>query len=1444
MYIFLVDTGTMLTFEMNLAMQRVRDLQDVISRECRIPQEKQVLLISGGDSLDPSERVCRYAAGTDSNPIFLFNKQSLESASPPVASIVHSTESHLRERVEDSVTLTASYETLAARTGLAANFHEAAKEDFQVCQRLVFDQHLQHQGWLAVVANLEDVSHAFNANNKLFFQQFDEFLSQREENLKLLESFPAAVELLAKVPLLQSLETFSLASITSSSEPDERPRTLLEWITAQETNKTLEQMMVKCRSDLEQFEEPVSRNLMQETENILAQVDNVSMKEVRGLEGRLSQLDFFMQAAARIVAEQEQIFRSIENNQTTAVHVQDATVLPELCEIHRHQMPQMLRNHEQLQDIKAKCRCAKGDLSENLHKRLRWVMYVEKSLTEVNNKIFFYKEMLHRLKHHLEIICQISRSPEAYCRSVVEVVRRRRFSGEFSTFAKNLSDKCGELRRDELARRKEFDRFFHRHFLNALFPGLDDIPPSFATKCPDPFDGHLPLLTEKDISILVDEVPQLMDSLRILGVQPTPSVSDLLLPRLAARDVPMEKTVAEPPLLPSTGVERMEQVEDPVPDLELDASSQSVEIITKEESQLATVEPTPGKVEEVEVEPVGVSPGGLTTEGVSPEAEDNPSNDAFMTADFYIDESMPSSMTECASNKKLAELQCVLQDRTTQLEQKEREVLDARRRIEDLTTRTLSYEKTAKLASGLCASLKRDVDDLRASVASSRSQGAVELDAVRDGVAELVRTWNATSERASMDATRSFDENLAAVRERLEAETEEKRELQALLDKAVADCRVLNERVEQLEKENDTYRRTVLELELENEKLQVEYKASTDASSDIIESRGRELEELRNELGHQLDEEKESVRRLSEECTNHAEKWKRLEREVAEEMEKLRADSDVLLRGERDRNVGLEEELDGSRNEVERLMTENGLQQCNIEELNRAIEDAKAKLAEMENRKLAECGSQTDSAEFSDAESQTGPEARETGFSEISLQAETSSKQEDETSAVDPAVAAAAAAAAPPGRISAKPSRDVDVQTDNLEAHSVEVQTTEETMVQLDSILDCTGVPEPCLLTVVETFETAIPGFGSCLGPPVPAAQGELDCGPSLELRVDDYLPLLRHDEIIAQLKVRMEEENAVAVMNAMEEQRLLHNRLIEEAERKFEEEKLRLKADLEARNQIVFNEALNRAVEERDSQIATLHKRISELSAATSRPEPSSSSTASSIHDLSGSRFVQGKLEDELAEAKQEVLRLQSQLRVQGGASAPSSSPMGRSFMGQSFVPFADASALVEDRSFLSSPIPTKHDLDKFKQTLIDMSISSSVSDILMQFVSISRCRTNDIVFFVWNHDLGHYLSYLIGNQIQHFLHVDSASYIEQQSSEFKELHKWMVGEVINHELCLAKKETNRFRVPVGTKFYRVKAKPWTPTVGSSHARRKTSSSHDGRRNDADDKESTEDKS
>jgi hypothetical protein len=47
-------------------------------------------LISGGESLEPEERVCKYSAGSsDSNPIFLYSVSSLESSVPPTSSESH-----------------------------------------------------------------------------------------------------------------------------------------------------------------------------------------------------------------------------------------------------------------------------------------------------------------------------------------------------------------------------------------------------------------------------------------------------------------------------------------------------------------------------------------------------------------------------------------------------------------------------------------------------------------------------------------------------------------------------------------------------------------------------------------------------------------------------------------------------------------------------------------------------------------------------------------------------------------------------------------------------------------------------------------------------------------------------------------------------------------------------------------------------------------------------------------------------------------------------------------------------------------------------------------------------------------------------------------------------------------------------------------------------------
>lgn len=61
----------------------VSELKEAIERRCGVMAAHQVLLMSGGESLEPNARVCSYSAGTDTNPIYLFSKAAIESHVPP-----------------------------------------------------------------------------------------------------------------------------------------------------------------------------------------------------------------------------------------------------------------------------------------------------------------------------------------------------------------------------------------------------------------------------------------------------------------------------------------------------------------------------------------------------------------------------------------------------------------------------------------------------------------------------------------------------------------------------------------------------------------------------------------------------------------------------------------------------------------------------------------------------------------------------------------------------------------------------------------------------------------------------------------------------------------------------------------------------------------------------------------------------------------------------------------------------------------------------------------------------------------------------------------------------------------------------------------------------------------------------------------------------------------
>ncbi|XP_019617863.1 PREDICTED: RB1-inducible coiled-coil protein 1-like [Branchiostoma belcheri] len=522
LYVFLVDTGIMLTFDMSLALQPVNVLQQEVARSLCVPADKQVMLISGGDMLESKSRVCSYSAGTDTNPIFLFSKVTIESAVPPSPSVDLGSDSDPRLQVEGCLNMPATYETVVARAQLALQFHDLAKDTVRSCEQLVHEQHLQQQGWAAVIANLEDCSSQFKIRVDSFEGLYSQYLVTRPKFMDIIQTFPNTIKLLEKIPLLPCLQGAPMQSIQSSggvvTSRVFHPQTLLQWINAKDPSHTLEQLMEQCVRCMEQLDETVLQGLMTECNNILSSLNNPQMKEIKGLEDRLYGLEQLMAGTRKIVQEQGDMAQAFVQNQSRCSNLGDPSILPDLCASHRKQLLVMLNNHKQLRDIRRRCVIAKDELSANLHTRLRWIMYIEKAICELDSKLTIYYENIKRLKKRLEIVEQVSEAPTVYCQAVAETYRRRQFSEQFLQWAGNLSQDFTQMREEEVNRRKEFKNIFRKHFLKMMFPGMEDYPPGFATKPPDSFDKDLPFITQEDVQILQDTVPELSESLRV----PTP----------------------------------------------------------------------------------------------------------------------------------------------------------------------------------------------------------------------------------------------------------------------------------------------------------------------------------------------------------------------------------------------------------------------------------------------------------------------------------------------------------------------------------------------------------------------------------------------------------------------------------------------------------------------------------------------------------------------------------------------------------------------------------------------------------------------------------------------------------------------------------------------------------------------------------------------------------
>lgn len=243
LYVFQVNNGSTLTFDTELAVQTVLDLKHAIQVKYKIATQHQVLVVNGGECMAAERRVCSYSAGTDTNPIFLFNKEMiLSDRAPTIPKTTFSIENEMELKVEESLMMPAVFHTVASRTQLAVEMYEVAKKLCSFCERLVHDEHLQHQGWAAIMANLDDCTLSYQKLLWKFDTAYKNYQQDFEEIKSKLTKLGTAVSVMAKIPLLECLtrhsyrESFDKSGSTPEKDGEKSTDSVLCGAGAQRTS--------------------------------------------------------------------------------------------------------------------------------------------------------------------------------------------------------------------------------------------------------------------------------------------------------------------------------------------------------------------------------------------------------------------------------------------------------------------------------------------------------------------------------------------------------------------------------------------------------------------------------------------------------------------------------------------------------------------------------------------------------------------------------------------------------------------------------------------------------------------------------------------------------------------------------------------------------------------------------------------------------------------------------------------------------------------------------------------------------------------------------------------------------------------------------------------------------------------------------------------------------
>uniref|UniRef100_A0A8C6YN22 Autophagy-related protein 11 C-terminal domain-containing protein n=1 Tax=Nothoprocta perdicaria TaxID=30464 RepID=A0A8C6YN22_NOTPE len=135
-------------------------------------------------------------------------------------------------------------------------------------------------------------------------------------------------------------------------------------------------------------------------------------------------------------------------------------------------------------------------------------------------------------------------------------------------------------------------------------------------------------------------------------------------------------------------------------------------------------------------------------------------------------------------------------------------------------------------------------------------------------------------------------------------------------------------------------------------------------------------------------------------------------------------------------------------------------------------------------------------------------------------------------------------------------------------------------------------------------------------------------------------------------------------------------------------------------------------------------------------------------------------------------------------------------------------------DTDRLVSDLTAEGRMDSAMETSMMMSQSmSSVSSRHSEKIAIRDFQVGDLVLIILDERHDNYVLFTVSPTL-YFLHSESLAALDLKPASGASRRPWVLGKVMEKEYCQAKKAQNRFKVPLGTKFYRVKAVPWNKKV------------------------------